>query len=368
MKKILIVTSVSTTLALILKDQPSYLSNYFDVSTASGHDPLCDHLISDARTTHYFLPIRRKFSPLNDVFAILGMIILIKQLKINIIHSYTPKAGLISSIGGFLSKVPVRIHTFTGLHFPYTSSPVKYLYLIHDWLICRFATTVLAESKGVSRDLYSARLLNNPPRVLGNGSIVGVDCEHFSPYITTLRNDYQSSHDTPLKFIYCGRVHKDKGIHDLLRVFTSHLINSSLTIIGPNESDLDFTKEPFCSNQKITYLGMQQDVRPYLLDSDVFILPSYREGFPNVLLEASSMELPIVSSAVSGAEDLITNDYNGWLFSPRDIDKMFQLIQRIETIPRMRLKQMGKNARKRVLELYNQQSVRSHLISFYSLF
>jgi len=184
-KKILIVTTSAMTLATILKGQPSYLNQSFSVSVAASGDKYFNELQLNEKVETYCVPMKRGINPLFDLVSLFFMIRVILKKKPQLIHSYTPKAGLISMLGGLLCRVPVRIHTFTGLIFPTQVGIKKKILRLVDAFICFCATVVVPEGQAVKRDLLVHKVTRKNLKIIGNGNISGVDINNFAalPFI-----------------------------------------------------------------------------------------------------------------------------------------------------------------------------------------
>ncbi|MEL4388109.1 glycosyltransferase family 4 protein [Shewanella xiamenensis] len=377
MKKILIVTTVPDTICDILSGQPAFLKKYYDVRVACSSNLRVNKIVEREGVIVHSVPMVRGINPVFDLYSIFRMIIVLIQFKPDVIHSYTPKAGLVSMLSSFICRVPHRVHTFTGLLFPTSVGFKKKLLILVDKLICACATEVLAESKGVLNDLMSHKITTKNINIVGNGNIAGVDTEFYS-----LQNkSYQVSSEHLLDkfpilkdkfiFVYVGRLNQDKGIHELVEAFNllkSFKESIVLFLIG----GLDYTNpisndilDKIRNDDYILEIGHVDDIRPYLAISDVLVLPSYREGFPNVVLQACSMQLPVISTAVSGSKELIVDSYNGWLVQPKNVQELLDSMIYASSMSKSSLITIGVNGRSEIVAKYERKFFWNELLSFY---
>ena len=318
------------------------------------------------------VPMERRISPLKDLRSLWRMIRVFRKEKPDMVHSITPKAGLLSMIAGKICRVPVRIHTFTGLRFPTEVGFKKRLLKFTDALTCIFATHIFAEGQGVKNDLIANHITKKNVQILGNGSINGVDTELFDPVIPELNERARGLvDDSVFSFIFVGRLVGDKGLNELVEAFA--LLNKEnpktrLLLLGEKEEELDqLKKETWAeieTNPAINYLGFNLDVRPYLCAADCLVLPSYREGFPNVVLEASSMELACIVTDINGSNEIVVNGETGLIVQPRSVDELRQAMISL-AIDKQKTKKMGMEARRRIIDLYNTHILRTETRQFY---
>jgi glycosyltransferase involved in cell wall biosynthesis len=388
--KLLIATTVPETLATILQGQPQYLSKYFETAVVtSAGEPTLD-MPKKARFT---VNMHRGISPIADLKSIIAMVKVIRTFKPDIIHSYTPKAGLVCMVAGFLCRVSVRIHTFTGLIFPTTPNRLKHFVLKQvDALICACATTVVAEGAGVKRDLTRFNVTSKPIQIIGHGNIAGLDSTYFDPNLTVVKNavtGLENNLDNNLKnnlesnlemhasftqsaetfiFLFVGRLNRDKGLKELAQAFVELDEQAVLWLVGsldptapPDSSTLDTLQK----HPRIKQMGFLHDVRGVLARCNVLVLPSYREGFPNVLLQSGAMQKPVIATEINGSNEIVLAGETGWLVPAKDAVALKQaMAQAMQTTIDQRLK-MGLAARKRVQKLFEREDYLSVLVSFY---
>ena len=360
------------TLLTILQGQPKRLSEHFDtavVSSFGGH-------ISDVDVAKRFtVNMHRGISPLADLKSIISMMRVIRIFKPDIIHSYTPKAGLVCMVAGFLCRVRIRVHTFTGLIFPTTLSHIKrYVLQRVDALICQCATTIVAEGVGVKNDLVRFHVTRKPVQIIGHGNIAGLDSAYFDPNLTAVQdavNELNSASQLPADafiYLYMGRLNRDKGLKELAEAFVELDQRAVLWLVG----SLDQTAPPDAAtlrllnnHPRIKNMGFLNDVRGVLARCDVLVLPSYREGFPNVLLQAGAMKKPVIATDINGSNEIVLPGETGWLVPAKDTAALKQaMMQAMKTSHEKRLA-MGIVSRQHIQRLYERSAYILVLVRFY---
>lgn len=370
-KRLLVVTTVPQTFFSILKGQPGWLGKYFDVGVVSSGDSIFDFSV-DEGVRGYSVPMRRGISPVQDVVSIFRMILLIRNVRPDVVHSYTPKAGLVAMVAAFFCRVPIRVHTFTGLIFP-TQLGVKQKILIWiDRLICWCATKVVPEGEGVKKDLLAYRVTKKRLEVIGFGNIAGVDTSYFCPSgyrasRTELLERFEISSDS---FVFCfvGRLNRDKGIKELVSAFMTLPDSACLLLVGGADETAPVdsaTLSVIESNPRIHVTGHLDDIRPALACSDVMVLPSYREGFPNVVLQAGAMSLPVIATDINGNNEVVEPGFNGWLVPVRDSKRLGEAMSSAMQKSGMVLNSMGERARLRIQGRFERKEHWQRMLDFY---
>ena len=228
--KVFRISSAPESLYKLLEGQLKYLNKYYRVIGISSDGEFLNRTRNREEIRTYAVPIRRRISPLFDLVSIAKMLIIIRKENPTIVHSITPKAGLISMVASFLARVPIRIHTFTGLIFPTESGLKKYLLIFVDKIICKLATNIIPEGKGVRNDLISYGITKKNIKVLHNGHVNGINTDNFKKsnqivkQAELVRVNYGIGSS---EFIFCfvGRLVGDKGINELVRAFCDLLSN-----------------------------------------------------------------------------------------------------------------------------------------------
>lgn len=328
--KLFRISTIPMSLNLLLKGQLKFLNQYFEVTAISGEGKDLDIVREREGVKVYPVEMQRQISVLKDLKSLWHLYRYFKKEKPDIIHSITPKAGLLSMIAGKMAGVPVRMHTFTGLIFPHKDGYMKRTLIIMDKLLCKMATHLYPEGKGVREDLLSYEITKKPLKIIANGNVNGVDLDYFNPNVVAAEEFSKLKESLPISegdfvFVFVGRLVVDKGLRELVYAFNQiskiHK-NAKLILVGPKENAHDHKMRKMFHvmrhNKNILPVGYQEDVRTYFAMSDVFVLPSYREGFPNAVLQAGSMNLPSIVSNVSGCNEIIENNKNGIIVSPKN--------------------------------------------------
>lgn len=317
--------------------------------------------------------MQRHISPLKDLRSLWRMIRVFWRERPAMVHSMTPKAGLVCMIAAWLTRVPVRVHTFTGLVFPTSAGLKRKILMATDWLTCVCATHIIPEGEGVKADLLNYGITRKPLRVLGYGNCMGIDLDRFDPALAEIRAGAGKIKDPErFTFIAVGRLVGDKGINELVAAFVrinAELPATRLILVGSYEPDLDpvhpdTIREIEC-DPAIEAVGRQKDVRPWLAAADCAVLASYREGFPNVVIEAGAMGLPQIVTDINGANEIIVEGKNGTVIPPRDAEALYRAMKRMVADIAWR-SSLAANARSMIASRYEQSFVRRCLKDFYS--
>ena len=318
------------------------------------------------------IPMERQISLFHDVVSLLRLIITFIKERPTMVHSMTPKAGLLCMIAAWLTRVPVRVHTFTGLVFPTTTGIKRKILMMTDAITCACATHVIPEGKGVMMDLQNNGITKKSMKVLGYGNIKGVDMMHFSRRPEVMELAPKLKKEGVFTFLFVGRVVGDKGINELCKAMEklSGFAPVRLVLVGPNEDDLDpisqEAKDLMANNPAIEYVGEKygEELLAYYAAADCFVLPSYREGFPNTVLEAGAMGLPCIVTDINGSREIIVEGENGVIVPPRNADALFQaMLEMVRNKPN-RDYMVGK-ARTMIESRFEQSFVQKCLMDFY---
>lgn len=374
MKKIIRSSTVPGSLHTFCKDLLRELreEEEFDVVAVSSPGDELDEVGEREGVRTCAVKMARRISPLADLKSLCNMVRVFRRERPVMVHSMTPKAGLLSMIAGWLCDVPVRVHTFTGLVFPTSSGFKRKLLMMTDRITCACATHVIPEGEGVKRDLQRFGITKKPLKVLGHGNIRGIDLEQFDPVRPDVREKSQELRNPGVfTFVYIGRLVGDKGINELVTAFSrlnKEIPATRLILIGNYEREIDPLKAETMAeierNQAIEAVGPKNDVRPWLLASDACILPSYREGFPNVVIEAGAMGLPSIVTDINGANEIIIDGENGVIVPPKDAYALESAMKDFIDNPN-KVREMGAKARPLIASRYEQSYVRQCLKDFY---
>jgi len=314
-----------------------FMKGHFNVIAVSSEKERLETYgkMTDVRT--FYLPMTRKITPFNDIKAVWKLYHFFKIEKPHLVHTHTPKAGTVGMFAAYLAKVPHRLHTVSGLPLMEIKGLKRIiLNTVEKWTY-RFATRVYPNSQGLYDYILDEKFASESKlKIIGNGSSNGIDTdsfskEHFSEEELEDKKQELGISSLDFVFIFVGRIVKDKGINEMVAAFVmlqTKNSNCSLLLVGPYEDDLDpvtvETKAQISENQKIISIGYQNDVRIYFALSDALIFPSYREGFPNVVMQAGAMGLPCIVSDINGCNEIIEDNLNGIIVPVKDVEKLFE--------------------------------------------
>ena len=318
------------------------------------------------------VPMERHISLSKDVVALLRLIKVFRKEKPTMVHSMTPKAGLLCMLAAWLTRVPVRLHTFTGLVFPTASGFKRLILIATDWMTCACATHIIPEGEGVKNDLLNNGITKKPLKVLGYGNVRGVDMEYYRVSEELKVKSEELRKPDTFTFLFVGRIVGDKGINELCEAFDrlSGMANVRLLLVGPYEENLDpisqKSKEIIEKNPAIESVGGKfgDELLSYYAASDCFVFPSYREGFPNTVLEAGAMGLPSIVTDINGSREIIVEGENGVIIPSHDAEALFHAMLNMIKNKAAREKMAG-NAREMIATRYEQGFVRKCLYDFY---
>lgn len=376
--KIIRTSTISLSLNILLKGQLKFLNNFFNVIGISSEGDDLAQVKNREGIRTIAVEMERSISPLKDLISLIRLYKEFKKEKPIVVHSITPKAGLLSMLAGKLAGVPIRMHTFTGLIFPSKSGKLQKLLIKMDQLLCWAATNIYPEGQGVKNDLIQFNITSKPLKVLANGNVNGIDLEYFSlkaidkQEICSLRNELNIQSNDFI-FIFIGRLVRDKGINELIEAFKQisdehPKKDIKLLLVGSLEEDLDPLQRESIQeiqyNPKIISVGFQKDVRQYIAISDALVFPSYREGFPNVVMQAGAMGLPSIVSNINGSNEIIVEGINGTIIPVKDNDAIYKAMLDFFN-NNIYLSTLKKNSRRMIEERYEQSLVWNALLNEY---
>lgn len=315
------------------------------------------------------VPMERRISLIKDLKSLWLMIKVMRKEKPYMVHSMTPKAGLLTMIAGWLTGVPVRVHTFTGLVWPTETGLKRKILMATDWITCACATHVIPEGQGVLNDLKDHKVCRKSMRVLGYGNVKGVDMDKFNP----ARFPNVKKDENKFRFVFVGRIVGDKGINELVAAFVrlnKEYPITQLTLVGKYEANIDPVKPETLKvieeNPSIDACGAKygDDLLVEYMKSDCFVMPSYREGFPNTVMEAGAMGLPSVVTDINGSREIIIHGENGLIVPSKDSDALYEAMKKMLLDTSTREK-MAANARPLIDSRFEKSFVQGCLLKFY---
>lgn len=373
--KIIRTSTISRSLNKLLPGQLKFLNSHFQIVAISGYDELLEEIRSREGVEIIGVSIERKIAPYKDFISLLKLYKQFKKEKPLMVHSMTPKAGLLSMLAAKFAGVPIRIHTFTGLIFPTKTGPMQKLLITMDKILCWAATDVYPEGNGVKDDLINFKITTKPLKVIAHGNVNGIDLNYYSranvsdTQLMQLKNKLNIREDD-FVFIFVGRLVRDKGINELVTSFKklSQIKNSKLLLVGSFEEDLDpldrIIFNEIKSNSNIIYAGYQNDIRPYLAISNAFVFPSHREGFPNVVLQAGSMELSSIVTDINGSNEIIVEGENGTIVPVKNEDALYDAMLKFME-DKAYYNKLKEKARQMIADRYEQKVVWEALLEEY---
>ena len=369
--RLIYATTVPASLHAFCRGMLRELSSKYDVIALSSPGPSLDQVGEHEGIRTVGVPMERHIAIGKDLRSLFALIRVFRKERPDMVHSMMPKAGLLCMMAAWWTKVPVRIHTFTGLVWP-TSRGLKRIVLkMTDRVTCACATHIIPEGEGVKQDLISGHITKKPLRVLGYGNIRGIDLAHFDRTADVVESAERIRRPGAFTFLFVGRIVGDKGINELVSAFVR--LNQSypdtrLLLVGPFEETLDpvsaETRRLIEDESCIESLGAKKDVCPYYAASDCFVFPSYREGFPNVVIEAGAMGLPAIVTDINGSREIIHDGENGLIVPSRDIEALFQAMKKMREDESLRSR-LAQNARPMIVSRFEQSFVRKCLYEFY---
>lgn len=350
----------------------SYLKQKYDVHLLSSPGDNIDEICANYQIAGHRVEMARRISLFKDIKSLFEIIQLFRKLNPYMVHSMTPKAGLLCMIAAWITRVPKRIHTFTGLVWPTSIGIKRIVLIITDWLTCACATHIIPEGQGVLNDLRQS-ITKKPMRVLGFGNIKGVDLQMCSRRPEVMVKAAEIQNVDTFTFIFVGRLVGDKGINELVTSFgtlNEKYPDTRLLLVGRYEDNLDPLKsdtlETIKSNPSIEAVGPKysDELLAYYAASDCFVFPSYREGFPNTVLEAGAMELPSIVTDINGSREIICDGENGLIVPPKDVNALYNAMEQILINYDLRCS-MANNARPMIEARFEQGFVQRCLFEYY---
>lgn len=372
MKKICFVVASPYTALSFLKDHIKALSAIYEVYLVANQaiPSVIESLdIKDFKC----IQIERNINIQSDVRALLELQKYFKEQKFEAVHSVTPKAGLITALAAYWAQIPHRIHIFTGQVWATKHGMMRFLLKCMDKMIVKLDNHILVDGKGQRQFLIKNHIVSSTnSRVLGDGSICGVNTNNFIPNQNTknnIRMELQIPEDKTV-FVFMGRLNKDKGITELLtaydRICNTHK-NTFLVLFGNDEGNYQDTFTQYTNIKNHTnFLYYGRTDRPYemLQVADVFVLPTYREGFGSSVIEASCLGIPVICSDVYGVMDAMVDNKTGLRCKVADVDSLYQCMEKLSMNPNLR-QELGSNGRERVLKYFSNDRLTKLWVDFY---
>jgi len=343
-KKLCFVVACEMTVKAFLKEQISVSHDQYDVSIITNTDNPNSLREAGIDGSVFPLKIVRKIAPWQDLKVLMQLICLFHRERFDIVHSVTPKAGLLATLAGVLVRIPVRLHTFTGQVWVTQQGFFRWLLRSMDRLMATCATHLLADSAS-QRDFLIEQGIVKPEkiRVLASGSICGVDIQRFRPdpqKRASIRKSFGIV-ENDVVFLFVGRLTPDKGMFDLVQAFCQlgrRCTDAHLLVVGPDECNLQKEMKELCAEcaDRLHFVSYTEYPEQFMAAADLFCLPSYREGFGTSIVEAAATGLPAVASRIYGITDAVVEEVTGLLHEPGDVDGLADCMSRFVDSPAMR--------------------------------
>lgn len=372
MIKIIRSTTIPASLDAFCKGMLKELSAKYEVIALSSPGNELDIIREREGVRTIAIPLERHISLWKDLKSLCQLVNVLLKERPTMVHSMTPKAGLLCMLAAWVTRVPVRVHTFTGLVFPTSSGLKRRILMLTDSITCACATHIIPEGEGVKNDLTNYGITQKPMKVLGYGNIRGVDMEYCSRRKEVMKIADGLRDESKFTFLFVGRIVADKGINELCAAmdFLSGVVPSRLILVGNYEDDLDpitdKSREIIKKNPEIEFVGPKfgDELIAYYAASDCFVFPSYREGFPNTVLEAGAMGLPSIVTDINGSREIIKQGENGVIIPSKNADALFDAMKDMVKKKNAR-ERMANNARRMIGDRFEQGFVRKCLYKFY---
>jgi len=375
MQKIVRVTTISDSLKDLLKGQLRFINQYYEIiGVASDGESLKDARENEGIRTEV-VEMTRTISPIKDIKAVYKLYKILKKEQPHIVHTHTPKAGTIGMLAAKLAGVKHRFHTVAGMPLLVATGPKRILLNYVEKITYSCATKVFPNSYGLKNIILNEGFATNSKLdVIGKGSSNGIDVDHFSrthfseAELQSLKGELNI--DQQFVFTYVGRLVTDKGINELVSAFEIFCKNhdAKLILVGWRESELDpllpETENTLKQNKNIIQVGYQPDVRPYFAISDALVFPSYREGFPNVVLQAGAMETPSIVSDINGCNEIIRDGENGLIIPVKDVQAIVVAMEYLVQNPDIH-QVMRRQSRQIIVDNYQHTYVWNALLKEY---
>ena len=377
MKKLIRITTVPVSLEKLLNGQWEFFKKHYNLTAVSADGQELKKFGKASQIVTFGIPLTRKINFFLDLKALWKLYLFLRKEQPLIVHTQTPKAGLVGMLAAFFAGVPIRLHDVVGLPLMEKTGLKYCLLFCIEKIVYACAHRIYPNSFGLKKYIIDTKISSSKKmKVLANGSSNGVDVSHFSKKHfsaeTNIALKEQLNIDTTdFVYLFIGRLVGDKGINELISAFTvlsEKEDKIKLLLVGNYEDDLDpLQKETLLiikKNPNIISVGYQEEVRPYLAIASCFVFPSYREGFPNVVLEAASMELPCIVSDINGSNEIITDQVNGIVIPKKNTESLTSAMFNIKNDNNLR-QLFTTNSRKGIAEKFGKEILYKSLLLEY---
>jgi glycosyltransferase involved in cell wall biosynthesis len=375
-KKIIRIATIPVSLKVLLKGQLHFMNDYFHVVAVSSPGKELKEVEELEGVRVYSVEMSRNITPLKDIFSIIKLYFFFSKEKPYIVHTHTPKAGFVGMTAAFFARVPNRLHTVAGLPLMETVGIKRRILMQVEKFTYRLSSLILPNSLGLRNFIENNKLTSESKlRMIGSGSSNGIDLNHFRSSELTrnqaslLKEKYNMS--DRFIFLFIGRMVSHKGVNELVSAFlkvNARYPETLLLLVGEFEKDLDPLSEDTIKrldHQSIRYVGHQPDVRIFLEIADIFVFPSYREGFPNVVLQACAFNLPCIVTDIFGSNEIVKNNENGLVVTLKNENELVNAMALLYYDSELRIR-LGKSNRIRVEKEFEQKHIWNSLLALYN--
>jgi glycosyltransferase involved in cell wall biosynthesis len=375
--KLIRITTVSMSLGKLIEGQMKFMASHnFEVIGISSPGELLEKVGKKEGVKVEGIKMSRKITPIQDLKAVLNLYRFLKKEKPFIVHTHTPKAGIVGMLASYLAGVPNRLHTVAGLPLLEVTGVKRKVLNAVEKITYKCATRVYPNSCGLKNIIEDENFTKKEKlKVIGNGSSNGIDTSYFNPALFSeeegqILRDNLNIQKEEFVFIFVGRMVGDKGINELVAAFDKLSTENKkvkLLLVGPLEEELDPLQEKITAiiknNKQIISVGYQNDVRPYFAIANALAFPSYREGFPNVVMQAGAMGLPSIVTDINGCNEIIEEQKNGMIIPVKRVVPLYNAM-----VVMIKDKQMRLNTRDMITNRFEQKVVWEALLNEYKTF
>ena len=370
MKKICFVLTVDYAVKVFLLNHLRAISQFYDITVIVNTDN--PNFLAEAGINAKVIPlkIKRDISLLSDLICLFKLVQIFHQQRFAAVHSLMPKSGLLAMLAAWLVRVPLRIHTFTGQVWATKVGIKRFLLKQFDCLIAFLSTNNIVDSPSQRQFLLDNKVLTSAKSIVfSKGSISGVDIARFKPNLQA-KIDIRQQLGMPVEakiLLFIGRLNIDKGVLDLVHAF-KQLNNNvvDLICVGADEKNMQAKMMNIVgvNNHNIHFVGHTNTPEAYMAAADALCLPSYREGFGMVIIEAAAVGIPTIASRIYGITDAVVDGVTGLLHEPKDIEAIKQCMQTLVNDKKLRLK-LGEQARARAIKDFDSNAITQEWVKFY---
>ncbi|MDT3388422.1 MAG: glycosyltransferase family 4 protein [Bacteroidota bacterium] len=377
MQKLLRLTTIDLSLDKLVPGQLKFMSQYYEILGVAADTGLLQEVGKREGIRVIDIPMHREISLVSDIKCLWKLYNLFRKERPYILHCNTPKGSLLGLLAGKWAGVHHRVYTVTGLRYQGSKGFFRWVLKLMETVSCYCATKVIPEGQGVLQTLQSDHITRKPLRVLHHGNINGIDIRYYSRQRVqqegcSISGEALGLLESDFVFVFVGRIVKDKGMNELANAMQE--LNCKLLLVGSFDDDdpLNENCRVFLqTSPKVKCVGWQEDVRPYLAVADALVFPSYREGFPNVPIQAGAMDLPCIVTDINGCNEIIKDGINGKIINaPMNVGSVVMQNELTNTMQWFldnpaEVKQMSSKAREMVASRFEQRDVWEATLQMY---